>query len=366
MTEPAISVCILAGHGSPQLRACLTSLQAQTSPPTFELLVGGKLAPELLDVVLEHFPEALVCGTGQWLPGAARNPLIARASGELLLFLDDDVIAPENLLRDLAHTAAGQPESSVFGGPNETPNESSRFQIVQGAVLSSLMGSGPVSRRYGARHACYADERWFTLCNLAVRRNVMAPFLDDLVCAEENALLAELRNRGEQMRYDPRLRVFHERRPTWRAFARQMHKYGRGRGELIKRSPADARLAFVAPAALVLYASFVLIMTALGMGQAIWLAPGAIYVLLIGASGLQIAKTLSDARCAFLAAALTVTTHFCYGAGLLRGVIRPGLAVGEGAARWVKGLAPEPESASQPSHRVPAGSSPLNQDRICL
>ena len=34
----------------------------------------------------------------------------------------------------------------------------------------------------------------------------MSPFLSHLVCAEENALLAELRSRGERMRYEPRLR----------------------------------------------------------------------------------------------------------------------------------------------------------------
>ena len=48
-----------------------------------------------------------------------------------------------------------------FGSPSDymTPPGSSGFQVVQGAVLSSLMGAGPVSRRYGARHAGLAREK---------------------------------------------------------------------------------------------------------------------------------------------------------------------------------------------------------------
>ena len=182
-------MCILAGHGVEALDGCLEALASQIDAPPFELLVGGTPAPESASVIHRHFPQAAVCDTGQRLPGAARNPLIERAAGELLLFLDDDVTAPPDLLARLARLAIKHPQASVFGGPNETPPGSSQFQIVQGAALSSVMGAGPVSRRYGAHHAGPADERWFTLCNLAVRRKVMLPFLDELVCAEENALL---------------------------------------------------------------------------------------------------------------------------------------------------------------------------------
>ena len=59
----------------------------------------------------------------------------------------------------------------INASPNDTPPGSSRFQAVQGAVLASLVGSGPVRRRYGAHPPRHADERFFILCNLAVRRS---------------------------------------------------------------------------------------------------------------------------------------------------------------------------------------------------
>jgi succinoglycan biosynthesis protein ExoA len=222
----------------------------------------------------------------------------------------------------LADTAARHREVSVFGGPNVTPPGSSRFQIAQGAVLSSLVGAGPVSRRYGARHRGLADERWFTLCNLAVRREVMLPFRSELVCAEENEVLAKLRRQGEPMLYEPRLSVFHARRSTWAAFARQMFKYGRGRGQLLVRRPGTVRVAFLAPAALVLYLLLVPALIALGAAAPLALSPLALYAALALASSLRIAWTLGQVTAVPLALLLVVTVHLCYGAGVLRGLLR--------------------------------------------
>ena len=177
-----------------------------------------------------------------------------------------------------------------------------------------------MSRRYGARSPGYADERWFTLCNLAVRRHSMTPFVGTLVCAEENALLAELRRRGDRMRYEPTLRVFHARRSRPKGFAQQMFKYGRGRGELIRRDPSTLRAAYLAPLALITYLVLALVVIAVG-GSALWfVAPAAVYGLLTIAGALRIAWTLRRWRDAPLAAALTTVVHGSYGVGVLVGI----------------------------------------------
>lgn len=332
--NPLISVCILAGHGVRALDACLTSLEAQSSPPGFELLVGTRQKRLVLPIVKKHFPSASVCETGPRLPGAARNPLVEQARGELLLFLDDDVTAPPRLLEELAELAQLHPEAAVFGGPNETPPGATQFQKVQGAVLSSLAGVGPVSRRYGPRPAGAADERWFTLCNLAIRRRVMYPFDTNLVCAEENALLATLRSNGERMHYDPRLRVFHARRPTLRSFASQMYKYGRGRGELLVRQPRTLRAAYLAPSGLLIYLALLPVLIRLGRFGKVALLPAGLYLGLTGASALRVGQTLKQVSATPLAAALTATIHFCYGTGVLRGLLLPSRARQPPTADW--------------------------------
>ena len=357
--RPLISVCILAGHGAAPLDACLASLRAQIGAPPFELLIGGNPTLDVLSTVGRRFPGARVCDTRGRLPGAARNPLIERARGELLLFLDDDVTALPDLLRLLAETAATHPEASVFGGPNETPMKSSRFEVVQGAVLGSLMGAGPVSRRYGARHPGLADERWFTLCNLAVRRRAMMPFADGLVCAEENALLSQLRRRGERMRYEPSLRVFHARRPTLRSFAKQMQKYGRGRGQLLARRPGTLRAAYLAPTMLLLYLLLLPALVASSAPIGLALGPAALYGALVGASAVRIGSTLRRPADIPLAAVLILAVHLCYGAGVVRGLMSRSRTPEQPSPRWASAA----HGASAQSMAAPRGARPSSGSR---
>ena len=318
-TTPRISICIITGRRLPQLDACLASLQRQESPPPFEVLVCSDGDVAVADTVHARFPDARVCFVEQALPGAGRNLLVDVAQGDLLLFLDDDVTVEVDLLARLARLADEHPEAGVFGGPNDSALDSTRFQFVQGAVLASIVGSGPVRRRYGAHPAGYADERFFVLCNLAVRRSVMVPFSHELVCAEENALLAEMSGRGVRMFYDPALVAYHERRPTVGGFVRQMHKYGYGRGQLLVRERRTFRPAFLAPTALLAYLVAATPLT-LALGPAA-LLPLLGYGGAVGAEAARIAATLRRPLDAPMAAVLTVLLHVGYGVGVVRGVV---------------------------------------------
>jgi glycosyltransferase involved in cell wall biosynthesis len=343
-----ISICIVTGRRDAVLDACLTSLQAQEGAPPWELLVCAEGDPKVPDAVHARFPEARVCYVDRALPGAARNLLVEQAEGELLLFLDDDVTVDVDLLARLARLADAHPECDVFGGPNDTPAHSSRFQVVQGAVLASIVGSGPVRRRYGAHPAREADERWFILCNLAVRRRVMADFSHDLVCAEENGVLAELARDGVRMRYDPEMVAYHERRATLAGFGRQMFKYGRGRGQLLVRQPDTFRPTYLAPSALLAYVlSLPLLLALLGPPAA---APAAGYVACVGACSAWIARTLGRPRDVLLAAWLTVVLHACYGAGVVRGVVERRRSTPPPEARaWLGPVPRRHGSAVEPS-----------------
>ena len=316
---PSISICIVTGRRDAVLDACLASLQAQEDAPPWELLVCAEGDRAVHAAVARRFPEARVCFVDRANPGAARNLLVERAQGDVLLFLDDDVTVEPHLLARLHDLAAEHPECDVFGGPNDTPSHSTPFQVVQGAVLASIVGSGPVRRRYGQHPPGEADERFFILCNLAVRRAVMVAFDHDLVCAEENEMLAELAHRGARMHYDPLLVAYHERRGTYSGFARQMHKYGRGRGQVLRRRPSSTRAAYLAPTLLLLY---VLALPALAwrLGPAA-LLPFGLYLAAVAACAGWIAKTLRRIGAAPLAAWLIVTVHACYGTGVARGAL---------------------------------------------
>ncbi len=316
---PAISVCIVTGRRLALLDAVLADLRSQEGAPPFELLVCSDGDVDVRALVHARFPAAQVCEVQRALPGAARNLLVERARGDLLLFLDDDIRFEPDLLARYARLAEEHPDLDVFGGPNDTPPGSSHFQFVQGAALASMMGSGPVRRRYGAHPPGVADERFFILCNLAVRRAAMVPFANDLVCAEENAVLAEMARRGATMFYSPDLAVYHERRGSLRGFAQQMHKYGRGRGQLLARRQRTLRPAFLAPSVLLAYLlALPLLLLAVGPVAAV---PGVLWLAGVAAAAAWIARTLHRPTDVFLAATLLVVLHVCYGSGVVRGTL---------------------------------------------
>lgn len=315
---PLISVCVVTRGRPALLDACLVSLQAQDSPPPFEVLVCADSDLDAVSTVLRRFPEAGVYTSEGRTPGAARNLLVERARGDILLFLDDDIAVPPGMLRRLGQLSRQDPGCVVFGGPNATPDGSSLFQRVQGEVLASIVGSGPVRRRYRASDPARADERSLTLCNLAVRRASMLPFDERLRCAEENALLAELGRRRAPMRSDPDLGAFHERRPTARAFGAQVYKYGFGRGQLTARDLRTLRPAFLAPVALLAYLVVALPLAA-GAGGAGALVPAAAYGTLIAGASARIAVRAWTVAAGPMAVALFVQLHVSYAIGILVG-----------------------------------------------
>lgn len=222
------------------------------------------------------------------------------------------------MLRRLDVLSTEHPACAVFGGPNTTPPGSSRFQTVQGEVLASMLGSGPVRRRYQSFRSGPADDRSLTLCNLAIRRKAMVLFNERLRCAEENAVLAELGRRRAAMHYDAGLTAYHERRASVRTFGAQMYKYGYGRGQLTVREPRTLRATFLPPVLLLAYVLSSFPMTA-AFGPAV-VVPGILYGFAVMVASTRIGLKVRHAVAAPLAAALFVELHLAYGAGIVVGV----------------------------------------------
>lgn len=321
--EPFISVCIITRGRGPLLDACLRSLQEQKQSPPFELLVCCQADPSAAAVVRRRFPDAVIGLVEEAFVGGARNFLIARARGDILLFLDDDVTFGPGLLRLLADLAERHPDAAVFGGPNLTPAGSSRFQIVQGGVLGSILGTGPVCRRYSRRPSGLADERSFTLCNMAVRRQAMVDFPDTFIGGEENAVLTELQHQRTPMLYDSDLAVYHERRSKYLGFLQQMVKYGRGRGQLLAHHPSTARPLFIVPLLLI---GWLVTLPVIAVVSPWWLLTAVAYLAAAGLGGAIVALRLPNAgpaqRVGMVpqATGLMMTVHLAYGVGIIRGL----------------------------------------------
>jgi hypothetical protein len=132
----------------------------------------------------------------------ARNRGVAEASGEILLFTDDDVLVEPGWLTEHVKAARAHPEALAFGGPIEPwfeaePPEwiSRHLHLLEGVYAIRELGESirtlrPGELPFGANvgfRACVFDDRSFD--------PKLGRTPDEMLSGEETALLWELQSR---------------------------------------------------------------------------------------------------------------------------------------------------------------------------
>jgi glycosyltransferase involved in cell wall biosynthesis len=159
-------------------------------------------------------------------PNAARNMGVEAAEGELVIFVDDDVLAPPGWLDALLAAAHATPERDVFAGP----------------IRARIDGGGPrACGREGApittldQGATDRDIAVGWSANLAIRRAALervGPFDEaiDVGAGDEEEWQERYRAAGGQIRYVAAAGLDHRRTgadATLRALARAQYHRGR-------------------------------------------------------------------------------------------------------------------------------------------
>ena len=124
--RPRFTILICVKDRVAHLRTCLASLRSVTAEAACELMIVCDGGPASLH---DDVADLLQIGhwSTRWLhvpaggPAKARNAALAQASGELILFLNDDIRCEPGLLR--AHDAAQrkQPGHAVMGNTRWAP-----------------------------------------------------------------------------------------------------------------------------------------------------------------------------------------------------------------------------------------------------
>lgn len=156
-------------------------------------------------------------------PAKARNLGAAAASGELLVFTDDDCL-PEPLWLSSMYAASQQHPLALLGGSvvnvltHRSASEASQVLV---SFLYEWYNRDP------------HDARFFTSNNIAARKQVFESHggFDTrfvLSAGEDRDLCARWREQGGRLVYVPDARIGHAHDLTVRKFWRQHFKYGRG------------------------------------------------------------------------------------------------------------------------------------------
>jgi GT2 family glycosyltransferase len=250
-------------------------------------------------------------------PSVQRNAAIRAARGELIYFLDDDSQPDPGGLRRAVEQFKS-PEVKMLGGPNLCPPDASKIEQAFAVTMGSWLAFFSSCARYRAvGRPRQTSEKELILCNLLARRDSLLElggFNEALYPNEENALMDELQKRGGRLLYDPAFSVYRRPRANFRAFAKMLFNYGRGRAEQVRLHPTlGSAPNFVPPLFCVYLALAPFLPPLLDLPLVVYGA--AVFV--------QALAVLSWKKCHWIPwiMFLIFVSHVCYGLGFWRGCL---------------------------------------------
>jgi glucosyl-dolichyl phosphate glucuronosyltransferase len=219
-----LTVAVCTWNRSALLTNSLEQMTRLTVPPsvTWELVVVNNGSTDATDAVIASFQERLpIRPVFEPTPGlsTARNRALIAATGDYVLWTDDDILVDEDWLAAYARAFRRWPDASVFGGPieplfeGEPPDWLPRVLDRIGAVYGrqnlgdqpvALSPEGVVAGPYGG--------------NMAMRREVLLDFRFDptlgvrhseYAIGEETDVIRQMLEAGHGGWWTPEPRVTH-------------------------------------------------------------------------------------------------------------------------------------------------------------
>lgn len=317
---PLFSVVIPLHRDGPRFRRCLDACLAMQGNIPYEVVVVADRRIADLPEQVTHVVTGMPPPTS---PALKRDVGAGAARGAVLAFIDDDAYPDAHWL-DAAATVLADQRIHGVGGPGLTPPDGSRSERLGGAIYESRLGSGPLRHRFvpGSQRAAVDLPAY----NLIIRRAALEAvegWKSTFYGGEDTKVCAELVAAGFKLLYDPRLVVYHHRRPFLRPHLRQVANVGRHRGYFFRRHPATSRYAFYLLPTCVLMLSTPMAVLVGTTFRASPRAAGAI--LLAGWLGLSAPRFRGLGLAAFGFPLLLAAHHLAYGVSFLRGLCESSL-----------------------------------------
>jgi GT2 family glycosyltransferase len=214
-----VSVVIVAYNSGPALLRCLDSLDASKGVDLELIVVNNGAEGQEIVAAKERVAELISPGANIGF-AAACNLGAARASGEVLLFLNPDTVVAQNVVEELSRTVGG--EVAIAMGRLLLMDEPELLNSAGATIHVSGMGW---SSGFREPAVTLTDLREITYANgsaLAIRLSLfeeLGGFTDELFAYHEDLELGwRARMRGLRVVLNPRADVLHEydhaRNPT--------------------------------------------------------------------------------------------------------------------------------------------------------
>jgi len=191
-------------------------------------------SPEVLESIKKmDYPKKdyeILCLPGSGSPSIYRNKGADIGKGKIIVFIDDDAMVHEDLLKNAEKLFDKHSEIDIVGGPQLTPLDEKGFARISGYALSSKFGGWNTSNRYESKKLnLNADDTYLTTAIMFCRKEVFKKvrFDENLFPGEDSKFVIEAKKEGFRIAYSPELIVYHRRRPTIKKFVKQISSYGK-------------------------------------------------------------------------------------------------------------------------------------------
>jgi O-antigen biosynthesis protein len=226
---PPITVVVCAYNAEATIDECLRHLCASTYPD-LEILVVDDGSTDGTAAIARRHRRARVVTVPHAGLSVARNEGLARATGEIVAYLDSDAYPTPEWLHYLA-LAFDASDVAGAGGPNIPPRDDP-----EGAQVVAQSPGGPV-------HVLVADDRAEHVpgCNMAFRREALLAVggFDPIYTSagDDVDVCWKVLDRGCKIGFHPAALVWHHRRPGLAPYLRQQRGYGRAEALVAARHP---------------------------------------------------------------------------------------------------------------------------------